>query len=349
MQFIRRSHLYLGLFLLPWVILYGVTAFLFNHPAAFSDQAPAVEFGKEALAGTPLAAPPKPADEAARVVEAINARSKDGAQYTLVEPESAKYARPFATVSARDGDREVTASLNVLGLGGSARVRTTPPPAETAPFAVGGRVGIAPGGRGGPGGPRGGGREPGGREGGDREGGREGGGRMGGGRGGMEMLRVADSLHDRVKAAAPVALKQAGLAPGDVTVTSVPDLTFKISDGRKVWLASFNALAGSVSGRPADASAGGPELSARRFLTRLHTTHGYSDGVDYRWAWALIVDAMGFVMVFWGVSGLLMWWQLKATRRLGAVVVVLSIAAATWLGLGMHEMFTGAPIVGGVR
>jgi hypothetical protein len=31
MRWIRRIHVYLGLFLLPFVLLYGVTGFLFNH------------------------------------------------------------------------------------------------------------------------------------------------------------------------------------------------------------------------------------------------------------------------------------------------------------------------------
>ena len=33
---IRRTHLYSGLFLVPWVLLYGFTAFLFNHPEVLS-------------------------------------------------------------------------------------------------------------------------------------------------------------------------------------------------------------------------------------------------------------------------------------------------------------------------
>ena len=37
MRLVRRVHLYSGLFLVPLVLLYGVTAFLFNHPAAFSE------------------------------------------------------------------------------------------------------------------------------------------------------------------------------------------------------------------------------------------------------------------------------------------------------------------------
>jgi hypothetical protein len=48
---------------------------------------------------------------------------------------------------------------------------------------------------------------------------------------------------------------------------------------------------------------------------------------------------MSFVMVFWGVSGIFMWWQLKATRSWGFLVLLLSIAAATALGFGMHEFF----------
>jgi hypothetical protein len=30
--FVRRLHLYLGLFLLPWVVLFGVSSYPFNHP-----------------------------------------------------------------------------------------------------------------------------------------------------------------------------------------------------------------------------------------------------------------------------------------------------------------------------
>ena len=53
MHTIRRLHLYLGLFLLPWSILYGVTGFLFNHPTAFAD-APTASFGRSELTGTPM-------------------------------------------------------------------------------------------------------------------------------------------------------------------------------------------------------------------------------------------------------------------------------------------------------
>lgn len=88
--------------MLPWVLLYGVTAFLFNHPTFLPDM-PYVAFDREALADTPMAAPPAPADTAARVVEALQARAKPGARYALVEPDRARYVREVATVTFRSG------------------------------------------------------------------------------------------------------------------------------------------------------------------------------------------------------------------------------------------------------
>lgn len=56
LKFVRRCHLYSGLALVPFVVLYGVTAFLFNHPTVWSDSSvrtvPAAELdaaGRRAL------------------------------------------------------------------------------------------------------------------------------------------------------------------------------------------------------------------------------------------------------------------------------------------------------------
>ena len=35
---VRRVHLYLGLILIPWLFLYGVTALLFNHGMWLTDR-----------------------------------------------------------------------------------------------------------------------------------------------------------------------------------------------------------------------------------------------------------------------------------------------------------------------
>lgn len=334
MHVVRRAHLYFGLFLLPWAILYGATGFLFNHPTAFSD-APFVSFGKSELAGTPMESLPKPDAIAAEVVAALNERAKDGKPYSLVEPEKAKYTRDFAFATVKVESKEVSVLFDVNNPSGNVRSRSAQQPVkneEKAPFAITGTA--TKGVPGGAKGPRGGGGPKG-----------ERGAQKGGEKGEPTThanhttgpLMLAEPLHERVKAAVPTVLDRTGFPTGEVTVTSVPDLSFLMSDGQKTWRVTYNAMAGSVSGTPADSTAPAEEFSTRRFLTRMHLTHSYPGDYNAKWFWAVIVDAMAFVMVFWGISGIFMWWQLKATRKLGFVVLLLSIAAATVLGIGMHD------------
>jgi hypothetical protein len=314
MHVVRRGHLYLGLFLLPWAILYGVTGFLFNHPTAFSD-APTRSFGRSELAGTPMADLPVPAAVAEEVVAALRERADPPADYRLVEPEKAKYLREFAFATVKADGQEVSILFDVMGKCGTVRSRPVapPPPTGKAPFAVGGGL---------------------------KAGGPKGGAKVEAPRSARDALPLDAPLHERVKAAVPVVLDRTGFPTGDVIVTSVPDLGFQMTDGTRTWRVTYNALTGAVGGTPADDVPPPEELSTRRFLTRLHLAHGFPGGTNARWFWAVIVDLMAFVMVFWGVSGFFMWWQIKATRKWGVVVLLLSAAAATALGLGMHETMT---------
>src|SRR3954449_7863246 len=72
LRLVRLAHLYAGLFMTPWVFLYGITAFLFNHPDAFPDQQ-VVSFGPAEAEGTPLKEVPRPDALARRVIGALNA------------------------------------------------------------------------------------------------------------------------------------------------------------------------------------------------------------------------------------------------------------------------------------
>jgi hypothetical protein len=319
MMWVRRGHLYFGLFLFPWAVLYGVTAFLFNHPTAFSEQ-PTTSFGKEALAGTPLESPPSPDAVAEQVVAKLNETQKPEVPYTLGGP--ARFGgREFAVASVKADGQTVSVFLDLKAGGGT--VRSTPTrerkEPEKAPFAVGSSgPPVGRGGRG-PGGP------------------------PGGGRGGLprgEGVRLDDPLGERVKASVPTVLDRTGFPAGEVTVTSVPDVVFPVEAGGRTWTATYSPLTGGVSGTPADAKPE-TELGWRRFLLRLHTAHGYPGEANGRWFWALVVDAMAFTMCFWGLSGLVMWWQIKATRKAGAVVLALSAVAATSLGFAMHAAMTG--------
>lgn len=316
MLWVRRAHLYLGLFLFPWALLYGVTAFLFNHPTVFSDQ-PTAAFGKEALTGTPLESLPSPDEQAAAVLERLNEARKPPTPYVLAGP--ARYAgREFAFATAKAEGETISVLINVKD--GSGTLRSSPNPGRKepakAPFAVGGSFdarGI--GGRG------------------------AGRGKAGPGAETASAIKLNGALHDRVKEAVPTILERNGFQTGPVTVTSVPSLTFPVEAEGRVWTATYDPMTGAVSGTPADAKPA-TEMSVRRFLLRLHTAHGYPGEVNGRWAWAAIVDVMAATMCYWGLSGLVMWWQLKATRKLGLVILLLSASAATALGFAMHAALT---------
>ena len=118
----------------------------------------------------------------------------------------------------------------------------------------------------------------------------------------------------------------------------MPDLVFPIEADGQTWTATFNATTGSVSGGLPEPPTG---PNWRQFLLRLHTAHGYPGETNARWGWAVIVDVMAAVMVFWGLSGLVMWWQIKATRIAGAVTLVLSAIAAATLGVLMYAAMAG--------
>lgn len=95
----------------------------------------------------------------------------------------------------------------------------------------------------------------------------------------------------------------------------------------------FDLRSGRLEIEPRD----GP-TSSTDFITlvkRMHKAHGYPDEAGtIRWFWAILADTMGVAMVIWGVSGLAMWWQMKNLRRVGAVAVVVGVAAAIALAKG---------------
>lgn len=312
MHYLRRAHLYLGLFLFPWAVLYGVTAFLFNHPSAFSDQ-PTTTFGRDALRGTPAEQWPSATEQAEKVVTALNTKQSPKTPYKLAG--AAKFNREFAFATVKTGGDPIGVLFDPLAGGGTIRVTPAEPvkkEPERPPFAIGRATPDAPRVRA----PR---PAPPAAE---------------------DGIKLDDPPHERFKAAIPTILERSGFPTGEVTVTSVPEVVFPIEADGRVWTATYNPMTGGVSGKPADTEEK-PELSWRRFLLRLHSAHGYPGEANAKWYWALVVDAMAFVLCFWGLSGLLMWWQLKATRRIGLVILVLSTAAATTLGVAMHSTLAG--------
>jgi hypothetical protein len=308
MHVVRRLHMYLGLFLFPWALLYGVSGFLFNHPTAFSEQKTAT-FGQSDLEGTPLADVPSPTVQAQAVVTKLNERLKPETAYKLGG--EATYTRDFAFALVKVDGQTINILFDVKTGGGTVRL-APPQSAKTepvkAPFAVG--KSLPPKGNVAP----------------------------------LivtsEGILLANPLHERVKATVPVVMERTGFPTGEVTVTSVPDIAFPIEADGQVWTATYSPMTGSVSGKLAD-NEEKPSTGWRQFVLRLHTAHGYPGEANVRWYWAFIVDVMSLVLVFWAGSGLFMWWQIKASRRLGLVLLVLSAVTSTAMGIAMYAIIGG--------
>lgn len=314
MYWIRRLHMYLGLLLLPWALMYGVTAFLFNHPTAFGD-APMTFFTSEAARGTEMETLPSPVEMAAAVVQELNERQKPATAYQLGDPGKARFVREFAFATVAADGQQVSVLVDLVNGGGTIRSNPTLPPkqTETAPFTfgAGARTGSRPVEKK---------ANTNDADGADKE-------RAG--------IHLTNPVHERLKSALPIILERKSFPSGRVTVTSVPDVAFPVEAGGKTWTAIYNPMTGTVTGK-ADTP---PEaLTWRRFLLRLHTAHGYAGVIDARWFWALVVDAVAAVLVFWGASGLLMWWQLKAERRVGFFLILISVLCASAQAVAMHTM-----------
>jgi hypothetical protein len=61
------------------------------------------------------------------------------------------------------------------------------------------------------------------------------------------------------------------------------------------------------------------ERRPNAFLERFHRRRGYATGYRLDTAWAVTVDAVIVAMMFWALSGLWMWWEMKVTRAFGAL------------------------------
>jgi hypothetical protein len=291
MQWVRRIHLYSGLFMFPWVMLYGITALLFNHPAAFPDR-PGRVLQRADFAGTALQDLANPKAEAEKIVAALNAKFGDGETsqppYRLIDPDKARYTRDKISARARGDGQEHTVLYDLPS--GTAFVTTEIQSAnQRAPFATRG-------------------------------------------------LKTTGSLAERVKTGLPKALTNQGLAAEEAGIAVGTEVVFYVDSQGGPWKATYNIQTGAVSGTSV---IGSGDLTWRGFLTQLHLSHGYATQGGARRLWAIGVDAMFVSMVFWGLSGLCMWWQIKAVRRTGAAILVAGLASSLVLAALMHQLLDG--------
>ncbi len=273
----RRAHLYAGLFLLPWVFLYGVTGAMFNHQGLF----PAIETREvpaAALADGALKDFPAPDELAGRVVAALRAAAPDAA-VSLAADHRAAYNNELALETRVEGGKRV---IRIDPVARSATIVTPPENDELAP-----QTRLLDD---------------------------------------VRNLRLDPDPHALAQSAAPEIMAAAGQGSPAPT--------------RPLGWCKLNFLA-EVNGEPARVTyvlrdrhvdvtrfTGKDGMAARQFFLRLHTFHGRTPGWSARNAWSLFIDAMAIAMVLWGVTGLVMWWQLKSVRLVGGIVILASAIVA---------------------
>lgn len=347
----RRGHLYAGLLLIPWVFLYGVTGFLFNHSTFWPDQ-PVTHIRQSHTQGTAVASLPKAVEIAEEVVAVLNAQGSS--QYRVVNPGSVTFTRgAFGAVVSGDGGERYTVQLFPNGSGivrvaaataktgheadgerGSQKRREAPPQGAGRSELDRGRtqgagvndqtIAAAETGRS------------------SRTGTLERSGKLTAIKGPpfavTQGLMLKFPIHEAIESGLPEVLRRLSLDHAQVSNILASTVKFKMTDAEKTWDVTYDPNSGAVSGIDVSESSG---MSFRKFLLRLHTTHGYLPGDrSVRWLWVIMADATALTMMFWAVSGIVMWWQIKRTRLLGSVCLCISLLAAAYIGMGMHGFIT---------
>ncbi|MCU0716108.1 MAG: hypothetical protein MUD03_08265 [Pirellula sp.] len=327
LRILRRSHLYLGLALIPWVFLYGITAYLFNHPGHFSP----VDVETVSRTLIPMDWPTrnwKPDARAEEVVRQLNARfSADEKKIRLDTSKPSRFESSGLIASFDRGNTTYSYSIPLSGT--QAGVLRKAPKANIAPQTGKAFFEISPKKNAPTTKPQSPAVEPASVETATREPDAN-----------QMPLLLEDGLVELLKTqVASIANrneKSIDVQASEVRVSFLPSLLFQANVDGEVWECKHDALSGAVSTKRLDSEAMSP-FSWRQFWLRLHTTHGYHPDGGTRWLWAIVVDIMAAVMVFWGISGLAMWWQMKATRRWGGIAISVGFLIAIWLGYGMYQ------------
>lgn len=106
---IRRVHLYTGLFLLPWVILYGVTGAMFNHLGLF-PRISVQPVSDKVVADSRMAEFPTPQALAEQVVAALKEADHD-ADITLAADSNAEFTNDIL-FEVKDADGQHVVHIN---------------------------------------------------------------------------------------------------------------------------------------------------------------------------------------------------------------------------------------------
>ncbi|WP_437530058.1 hypothetical protein WME79_48995 [Sorangium sp. So ce726] len=130
LKIIRRIHMYTGLFLLPWLLFFGASGVLFNHPNVGEDVR-GQRVGPDEMAQLTGLTPWRPQAVAEAVVAEMN--RADAGAYTL-DPGFASRFNGVAVLKARDAEGQHMLLLDLERSAGILAFRRARPSGAKAPF-----------------------------------------------------------------------------------------------------------------------------------------------------------------------------------------------------------------------
>ncbi len=103
----------------------------------------------------------------------------------------------------------------------------------------------------------------------------------------------------------------------------------------------YDLRTGALSGRRTDTW---PSLGLSQYLGKLHTAHHFPARPGWMTVWAAMEDLLGLTLLAWGASGLVMWWQMRPTRRWGSLCVVATLAFVALAVWGTSSQLLFGPV-----
>jgi hypothetical protein len=119
-----------------------------------------------------------------------------------------------------------------------------------------------------------------------------------------------------------------------------PQLAFRLLDARgEEWNVLYDFGSGKLAGKPTAAARAGAFVE---LLESIHTQHHYPPHGGATRFWALFADLTAVTLLVWATTGIVMWWQMRRLRLLGALVLAgaLAIAATVMISTGAELSFT---------
>lgn len=290
-KWIRRIHMYSGIALFPWVVMYGLTAMLFNHSSWMSTTL-VQPVGAEDMADVGLGdLPPAEVYAQAAIAQLVEREGEDGPRIALV-PGTAQF---LGSLSYSGSDEAHSLRLTVHPEGKGGRIRATERSSDASSALPG-----------------------------DLDDSR------------LEFLAPDGApSKDELEAAGERLAAGLGWELEEQPSLRTPAVRFRMAVDNEIVHCEAN-LDGRFSAQTDSFT-----RTLRSRLLRLHLMHidpGYS---GIRQVWALLVDIMGIAMIFWGLSGLIMWWAIKKTRPAGTVALFSGLGAMVvmsllvWRGTGV--------------